>query len=151
MLSWAWEVCSIWFLFIHQPVEVVLFRPAEMLTCGMPWFRSPVSTALWMPSTPCVSLCALCFQGGFVRWALVPVSRMNNPVAHEHFAFRWGCWSAGRFVCSEENRRKLCLDDRLDEKWAQAFSEHVEVPKVVPDGDYVLSFVRWGGEIWWSW
>jgi len=79
---------------------------------------------------------------------------MNDPVAHEHFAFRWGCWSAGRFVCSAENRRKLCIDDRLDEKWAQAFSEHMEVPKVVPDGDYVLSFVRWEEEMdgvnWWS-
>lgn len=83
-------------------------------------------------------------EGGFVRWALVPVAQMGDAAAHERYAFKWGCWSSGRFVCNDRNRKELCIDDRLNERWAQAFSDRVEIPSVVPDGDYVLSFVRLG-------
>lgn len=83
-------------------------------------------------------------EGGFVRWALVPVSQMGDAAAHARYAFKWGCWSSGRFTCNDRNRKALCLDDRLNERWATAFSDRVEIPSVVPDGDYVLSFVCMG-------
>eukprot|EP00170_Pyropia_yezoensis_P001279 contig_5694_g1283 len=70
---------------------------------------------------------------------------MGDAAAHERYAFKWGCWSSGRFVCNDRNRKELCIDDRLNERWAQAFSDRVEIPSVVPDGDYVLSFAWYGG------
>lgn len=105
-------------------------------------------------------------EGGFVRWALVPLTQMGDPAAHQRFAFHWGCWSAGRFRCTDKNRRRLCVDDRLNQRWGTAYSGRVVIPAVVPDGNYVLSFVsrKEGeggvvrrargegvcGEVWWA-
>lgn len=82
-------------------------------------------------------------EGGFVRWSIVPVGSMMDAVVHEQMAFQWGCWSAGRFACRPgAHRNKYCIDDALGKPVGHAYEDHIRIPRVYPDGDYVLSFVR---------
>lgn len=81
-------------------------------------------------------------EGGFVRWALVPVSQMHNKWAHHQAAFMHSCWVSDRHECNGEvERARDCAVDRQN----SAFRQTVTVPDVYPDGDYVLSWVWYGG------
>jgi len=85
-------------------------------------------------------------EGGFVRWALVPVGSMMDAKVHEQMAFRWGCWSAGRFACKGgAHRKRFCIDDALDKPVGHAYQDWLTIPSIYPDGDYVLSFAWYGG------
>lgn len=85
-------------------------------------------------------------EGGFVRWSIVPVGSKMDAKVHEQMAFHWGCWSAGRFRCRPgAHRKEFCMDDRLGKATGYAYQDSIQVPRIYPDGDYVLSFVRVGG------
>ncbi len=80
-------------------------------------------------------------DGGMYRRSLVPVEHMHNRDWHESMAFDWGCWSQGRFSCPATGTLQPCGDD--DGK--KAYQNTMEVPGVLPDGDYVFSMVWFGG------
>lgn len=80
-------------------------------------------------------------EGGFVRWALVPLWAMNSKAAHEKFAFHWSCWSINRFYCSPMDRQRDCQYDRAN----QAFRDYLRIPANLPNGDYVLGWSWYGG------
>lgn len=76
-------------------------------------------------------------DGGFYRRSLVPVAHMHDPYWHAVDAFEWGCWSQGVFVC----RGARCGTD----KRKFAHRNHMLVPPVFPNGDYVFAMVWFGG------
>lgn len=80
-------------------------------------------------------------EGGFVRWALVPVSKMFDRAAHDRYAFHWSCWNINRFQCTAMNKHRDCDFDRNGE----AFRDWLTIPPVFPDGDYVLGWTWYGG------
>lgn len=80
-------------------------------------------------------------EGGFVRWSLVPINKMNDKNWHEKMAFHYSCWNVGRFNCNEFDFHRDCNYDRENE----AFSKMLYIPPIYPDGDYVLAFTWYGG------
>lgn len=80
-------------------------------------------------------------EGGFVRWALVPASKMYDRAAHDRYAFHWSCWNINRFRCNAMNTHRDCDFDRNGE----AFRDWITIPPVFPDGDYVLGWTWYGG------
>lgn len=79
-------------------------------------------------------------NGGFVRLSLVPLSQMFNRSAHSYLAFYFTCWEHGAYIC----KSSICGSD-LE---GRAFSRSIIVPPVIPDGDYVLGFLWFGGLHW---
>lgn len=79
--------------------------------------------------------------GGFYRRSLVPVKHMFSPYWHKRTAFEFGCWSQGSFYCGKS---PSCGTD----KRGIAYRNKMIVPKVVPNGDYVLAMVWYGGFDW---
>lgn len=80
-------------------------------------------------------------DGGMYRRSLVPIERMHDREWHESMAFDWGCWSQGRFSCPATGTLKSCGTD----SGKKAYHNTMEVPSVLPDGDYVFSMVWFGG------
>lgn len=80
-------------------------------------------------------------DGGMYRRSLVPVEKMHDRDWHESMAFDWGCWSQGRFSCPATGTLKPCGTD----SGKKAYHNTMEVPTVLPDGDYVFSMVWFGG------
>lgn len=84
-------------------------------------------------------------EGGFIRWALVPVALMHNKWAHHQAAFMHSCWVSDRHTCEGAvERERDCAVDKQN----SAFRQTVTVPDVYPDGDYVLSWVWYGGGLY---
>lgn len=87
-------------------------------------------------------------EGGFVRWALVPVSQMHNKWAHHQAAFMHSCWVSDRHECNGEvERARDCAVDRQN----SAFRQTVTVPDVYPDGDCTLLCCGRGGRLLHYW
>lgn len=80
-------------------------------------------------------------EGGFTRWAIVPINKMYDKSAHHKMAFDYHCWNVGRFRCNEFDFHRDCNYDLQNE----AFSKMLYIPPVYPDGDYILSFTWYGG------
>ncbi|GAB0493789.1 hypothetical protein MMPV_005074 [Pyropia vietnamensis] len=80
-------------------------------------------------------------EGGFVRWSLVPATKLYDRAAHDRYAFHWSCWSINRFKCSAMDKYRDCDFDRAGE----AFRDWLTIPAVFPDGDYVLGWTWYGG------
>lgn len=82
-------------------------------------------------------------DGGFVRWSLVPLRHASSKAFHTRAAFHYACWSAGRFRCAPRTReaRRDCADDRR----GTAYRTTLRIPAHLPDGQYVLGFVWYGG------
>lgn len=78
---------------------------------------------------------------GFGRWSLVHVKDMMNHTAHARAAFRWDCAGAGRRPCSARNFNRDCSGDESGTYNART----VTIPRVYPDGVYVLGWVWFGG------
>lgn len=76
--------------------------------------------------------------GGFIRLSFVPVNKMFSKNAHDKFAFYFGCWEQGLYKCSGVDH---CGTDQRN----GAFSRKIKIPKVLPDGNYVLAMVWYGG------
>lgn len=76
--------------------------------------------------------------GGFYRRSLVPVKHMFDADWHEKTAFNWGCWSQGLYHCGFE---KECGTDLR----GRGYENIMQVPDVLPDGDYVFSMTWFGG------
>lgn len=76
-------------------------------------------------------------KGGFLRLSLVPVHQKMSHAAHARNAFRWSCWSHGRIGCG----RGDCGTDRTRSRYRQ----HITIPDVFPDGDYMLGYAWYGG------
>lgn len=58
--------------------------------------------------------------------------------AHSKAAFYYGCWEQGLHRCYG---KKECGSDKKGE----AFERVITIPDVLPDGDYVLSLIWYGG------
>lgn len=80
-------------------------------------------------------------NGGFVRLSLVPLEYMYDASALSRFAFYYTCWERGEYPCEGT---RLCGSDMGQ----RAFHKVVTVPSVVPDGEYVLAFLWFGGLHW---
>eukprot|EP00177_Eucheuma_denticulatum_P000510 GFKZ01000902.1.p2 GENE.GFKZ01000902.1~~GFKZ01000902.1.p2 ORF type:complete len:389 (-),score=43.37 GFKZ01000902.1:317-1432(-) len=88
--------------------------------------------------------------GGFVRHSLVPVSQMMSHDAHTRNAFAFSCFGATPVVATREDRQVRNFGFSIvgnDGKTAPTgyYVSTVEIPDVVPDGDYVLGWVWYGG------
>lgn len=80
-------------------------------------------------------------NGGFARLSLVPLTRMYNATAHSRLAFLYTCWGHGRYLCAPGH---ACGSDTR----RQAHRRRIRVPDVVPDGEYVLALMWFGGLHW---
>lgn len=75
----------------------------------------------------------------------MPLWAASSKLYHARAAFHYGCWSAGEFRCkpgSAEFRRD-CAEDRR----GTAYRGSLRVPPHLPDGEYVLGFVWYGGYV----
>ena len=81
-------------------------------------------------------------QDGFVRWTMVPLDKANDEAAHAKGAFQYGCYSAGRYQCSAAEKSKHCTFDNM----GVGYKSTVDVPKNLPDGDYMLGWTWYGGQ-----
>lgn len=77
-------------------------------------------------------------RGGFVRFALVPESKMMSRRAHEKLALFHGCFAQGIFECST----RTCGADKSDEGYSRP---KFRIPTIYPDGLYVFGLVWYGG------
>lgn len=77
-------------------------------------------------------------QSGFVRFTLVPKSDRMSKGIHDKFAFQFACWEAGLTSCSPG---ESCGTDQEGKR----FQTPVEIPRVFPDGEYVLGWSWYGG------
>lgn len=77
-------------------------------------------------------------KSGFVRFTLVPKSERMNKGVHEKFAFHYSCWEAGETGCDAS-------DECGTDEQRLRYQTEVEIPRVFPDGDYVLGWAWYGG------
>ncbi len=78
---------------------------------------------------------------GFLRFSLVPLDEMWDKEAHAKYAFHFGCWSSNQFSCNGYEKHRDCHHD-FDNL---GYKVEIAVPKIYPDGVYVLGFVWYGG------
>lgn len=76
-------------------------------------------------------------NGGFIRLAFIPESRMFDGEAFKRLTFFTGCWEQGMGKCKGDE----CGSDLS----FNAFSRKITVPNIIPDGDYVLAYLWFGG------
>lgn len=96
------------------------------------WHRGQTVTIEWNRNN---------HEGGYYRRSLVPVKYMNDASWHKRTAFEWGCFNQNKYHCG---RHKSCGTD----KHGDAYRNHMRVPNVFPDGDYVFSMAWFGGLHW---
>lgn len=80
-------------------------------------------------------------EGGFVRWALVTPDKVNDQAAHNAGAFAYGCYSVGRYTCTAAEKATHCGADNT----GSGHRIEAQVPTHLPDGEYVLGWVWYGG------
>lgn len=85
-------------------------------------------------------------EGGFSRWTLVHVRDMMNHNKHRQNAFLWSCGDTGRKYCSRRYRTRDCFFDISNVH----YNHYVRIPKIYPDGVYVLGWVWFGGGGTWG-
>ena len=83
--------------------------------------------------------------GGFTRLTLVPKDAWTSREAHDKRAFWYSCWSAGREACTASNKDIGTGGRCYDDKDGSRFGTSMTIPRVVPDGDYVLGYAWFGG------
>lgn len=90
--------------------------------------------------------------GGFIRFTLVPVEKMMDKSVHARNAFHYSCWGANPVVAkpNEKGRDKfgfsLVGGDGASHNLPKAYyTVNITIPPVIPDGDYVLGWVWFGG------
>ena len=76
--------------------------------------------------------------GGFVRMALVPLSKKLDPKWHKYTAFHYGCFESGQYKCRGE------IECGGDGK-GYGYSQTIRIPTVFPDGNYMFMLVWFGG------
>lgn len=91
-----------------------------------------------MPSPPRTA-------GGFTRLTLVPKDKWTSKAAHKERAFWYSCWTAGRESCPAADKDQASGGRCYDDKDGSRFGTLMTVPRVVPDGDYVLGYAWYGG------
>ena len=79
--------------------------------------------------------------GGFSRWTLVKVGDMNDRKKHDRGAFLFTCTDTNVAKCTRRNKERDCRVDKLNEY----FRHYVEIPKIYPNGNYVLGWTWYGG------
>lgn len=84
-------------------------------------------------------------RGGFSRWSLVHVRDIYDKNKHRQNAFLYTCSDLQVTKCSPRNNKRDCNYDYQNEYYKHA----IKIPKVVPDGVYVLGWVWFGGG--WRW
>lgn len=97
-------------------------RPAAV------WRRGQKVTIRWYKNN---------HEGGFVRLSILPWRKKFSGKAHHKFAIYYGCWEQGLHACG----RKSCGSDRRK----RAFSRKIIVPRVIPNGVYIFSYMWYGG------
>lgn len=81
---------------------------------------------------------------GFVRWGLLPLARAYDAEAHEQGAFQYGCFSTGLYSCKADGLDPVhCIDDGE----GHAYHGTIDIPMAAPDGDYMLTYAWFGGEV----
>lgn len=90
--------------------------------------------------------------GGFVRLSLVPVEKMMNKNVHKQNAFHFSCWGSNPVTAkaNELGRDKQGFslvggDGKLHDGPVSYYTTNAIIPQVVPDGNYVLGWVWYGG------
>lgn len=101
----------------------------SLLNIDKTWKRGEIVEIKWVKNN---------HNGGFVRLSIVPLERIYDSVAHRKFAFYYGCWEQGLFLCGKHPK---CGSDTR----GMAFQRNVSVPNVIPDGVYVFAFMWFGG------
>lgn len=77
-------------------------------------------------------------RGGFVSFAIVPITLMFRESILQRYTFYYGCWEQGIHSCG--GKEKCDVDRR-----GQAFSALLNIPSIIPDGVYAFSYVWYGG------
>lgn len=90
--------------------------------------------------------------GGFVRITLVRPEDMMDKSAHERNAFHYSCWGARPVASSPQDIQRdrygfsVNGNDGAEHYFRKSFYEtFVTIPPTVPDGDYLLGWVWFGG------
>lgn len=89
-------------------------------------------------------------HGGIARFSLVPVNVMNSRFWHKRFTLFHTCFGAGAVKCRHtktiKTRQNLQEDPPCGtDRGCYAYCRNVTVPNMLPDGNYVLGHVWYGG------
>lgn len=76
--------------------------------------------------------------GGFVRFSLVPLSKIYDSNWHTYTAFHYGCFEGHKYSCKGFTQ---CGKDND----GSGYYQQVKIPSVFPDGKYVFTMVWYGG------
>lgn len=76
---------------------------------------------------------------GFVKFSIVPYEDKCVGAKHKMMSFYYTCWGRGLYRCNGDE----CGTDGNNE----AFSAEVEIPTVLPDGEYMVGWVWYGGGV----
>ena len=74
---------------------------------------------------------------GFVKFSIVPYEDRCRGPLHKKMSFYYTCWGRGLYRCYGDE----CGTDSNGE----AFSADVELPTVLPDGEYMVGWTWYGG------
>lgn len=91
----------------------------------------------WLP----VNVLANNHRGGFNSWTLVQVRDMYSKYKHMKNTFLWTCADVGVSKCSTRNKKRDCRFDVRNDY----FHHKIQIPKIYPDGVYVLGWTWYGG------
>lgn len=90
--------------------------------------------------------------GGFIRMTLVPVDKMMDKEAHAKNAFHYSCWGANPVPATPQDFAKDRFgfniaggDGSLHNLTKAYHATEITIPQVVPNGNYVLGWVWFGG------
>lgn len=97
------------------------------------WRRGDYVTIQWAKNN---------HKTGFVRFALVPVSKMMERNAHERLAIYHGCFTQGLYQCDPKTAEERCGADQDGMGYSRP---RLKIPTVFPDGKYVFGLVWYGG------
>ena len=81
-------------------------------------------------------------SGGFTRWSIVKLVDMHKEYKHKSGTFLYECHDINVRKCTDRRtRRRDCGADVKNEY----FMHRIRIPKVFPDGNYVLGWAWYGG------
>lgn len=85
-------------------------------------------------------------HGGLSRLSLVPVSVMNDRTWHSRLTLLHTCFNTGRTACDNSGGPKSMRDmDCGTDRSHVVLCHEIRIPRIYPDGDYVLGHVWYGG------
>lgn len=78
------------------------------------------------------------YPSGLLKFSIVPLEDKCDGAKHKALSFYYTCWDRGEYDCTKED---LCHTDTKGSGW----SGDIKIPDVLPDGEYIIGWLWYGG------